>query len=238
MPRPPIVAFAARYAVLPNENVDTDQIIPARFLTTTTRDGLGGAAFHDWRHRADGSPDPAFPLNRPEAAGAGVLVAGRNFGCGSSREHAVWALLGAGFRAVVSSEFADIFRGNALGNGLLPVQVAPDVLARLVATPPAPGAELRVDLAAQLLTLPDGTTAPFPVPPFAKHCLLHGVDELEYLLGLEASIAAYEGAHPAGFDTQGGVGGGRSEVGASPSGSVRPPTAHLQPSTPTAPSVP
>ena len=234
MPRPPIAAFSARYAVLPNENVDTDQIIPARFLTTTTRDGLGGAAFHDWRHRPDGSPDPAFPLNRPEARGAGVLVAGRNFGCGSSREHAVWALLSAGFRAVVSSEFADIFRGNALGNGLLPVQVAPDVLARLVALPPAAGAELRVDLAAQLLTLPDGTAASFPVPPFAKHCLLHGVDELEYLLGLEPSIAAYEGAHPAAVDTRSEVGGGRWEVGASRPGRLPPPTSDLLASTPPA----
>ena len=214
MPRPPIAAFSARYAVLPNENVDTDQIIPARFLTTTTRDGLGTAAFHDWRHRPDGSLDPTFPLNRAEASGAGVLVAGRNFGCGSSREHAVWALLGAGFRAVVSSEFADIFRGNALGNGLLPVQVAPDVLARLLGAPPAPGAELRVDLAAQTLTLPDGTTASFPVPPFAKHCLLRGVDELEYLLGLEETIAAYEGANPARIDTGRETGSGTWDVGA------------------------
>ena len=203
MPRAPFEAFAARYVVLPNENVDTDQIIPARFLTTTRREGLGEAAFHDWRRDAAGAPAPAFPLNRPEAAGAEVLVAGRNFGCGSSREHAVWALMGAGFRAVVSSEFADIFRGNALGNGLLPVQVEPAVLERLLAAPPAPGATLAVDLAAQTLTLPDGTAARFPVPPFAKHCLLHGVDELEYLLALAPEVAAYEAANPGGVVTTG-----------------------------------
>ena len=201
MPRPPYAAFAARYVVLPNENVDTDQIIPARFLTTTRRDGLGASAFSDWRYDAAGAPVPAFPLNRPEAAGAEVLVAGRNFGCGSSREHAVWALMGAGFRAVVSSDFADIFRGNALGNGLLPVQVEPAVLERLLAAPPAPGATLAVDLDAQTLTLPDGTVARFPVPPVARHCLLHGVDELEYLLGLAPDVAAYEAANPVGVTT-------------------------------------
>ncbi|HEU4628831.1 MAG TPA: 3-isopropylmalate dehydratase small subunit, partial [Gemmatimonadaceae bacterium] len=180
--------------------VDTDQIIPARFLTTTERDGLGRHAFNDWRHRPDGTPDPDFVLNRPEAAGAHVLVAGHNFGCGSSREHAVWALMGAGFRAVVSSEFADIFRGNALGNGLLPVQVPADVLAALL-DPDAPRGELRVDLAAQTLGLPDGTAVHFPVPPFARHCLLHGVDELEFLLGHDAGITAHEAQHPARVHT-------------------------------------
>src|ERR687884_482882 len=119
--------------VLPQDNVDTDQIIPARFLTTTERTGLGPHAFQDWRYRSDGTPDPEFPLNRPDAAGALVLVAGRNFGCGSSREHAVWALMDAGFRAVVSSDFADIFRGNALGNGLLPIEVDAATLAALMA---------------------------------------------------------------------------------------------------------
>ena len=203
MPREPLRPFASPFVVLPVDNVDTDQIIPARFLTTTERTGLGGHLFHDWRHRADGSADPDFVLHRPEAHGARVLVAGRNFGCGSSREHAVWALQGAGFQAVVSSDFADIFRGNALGNGLLPIQVPPAVLERLMAWP-AEGDErptLHVDLAARALTLPDGAIVRFPVPPFARHCLLEGVDELEFLLGLDPEIAAWERAHPAPVDT-------------------------------------
>ena len=199
MPREPYTAFTSPYVALPRENVDTDQIIPARFLTTTERDGLGRHAFNDWRHRPDGTPDPDFVLNRPEAAGARVLVAGRNFGCGSSREHAVWALLGAGFRAVVSSDFADIFRGNALGNGLLPVQVPPEVLERLLGA--TAGGELHVDLAAQTLRLPDGAAVSFPVPPFARHCLLHGIDELEFLLGHDGEIAGYERRHPARVHT-------------------------------------
>jgi 3-isopropylmalate/(R)-2-methylmalate dehydratase small subunit len=195
MPREPYHPFTSPYVALPRENVDTDQNIPARFLTTTERDGLGRHAFNDWRYRADGTPDPDFVLNHPEAAGARVLVAGRNFGCGSSREHAVWALLGAGFRAVVSSDFADIFRGNALGNGLLPVQVPPDVLAQLLGDE-APAGELHVDLAAQTLRLPDGTAVSFRVPPFARHCLLHGVDELEFLIGHESAIDEHERRHP------------------------------------------
>ena len=200
MPREPYHAFASRYVALPRENVDTDQIIPARFLTTTERVGLGRHAFHDWRYRADGTPDPDFALNRTDAAGARILVAGRNFGCGSSREHAVWALVDAGFRAVVSSGFADIFRGNALGNGLLPVQVPPDALAALL-DGAAAGGELRVDLATRTLGLPDGAAVEFPVPPFARHCLLHGVDELEFLLGQDEGIAAHERRHPARVDT-------------------------------------
>ena len=195
--------FSSTFVVLPNENVDTDQIIPARFLTTTDRVGLGPNAFNDWRYLADGSPNPDFVLNKPESQGAEVLVAGHNFGCGSSREHAVWALAGAGFRAVVSSTFADIFRGNALGNGLLPIQVPPAVLERLMAWP-AEGDErptLHVDLAARALTLPDGAIVRFPVPPFARHCLLEGVDELEFLLGLDPEIAAWERTHPAPVDT-------------------------------------
>jgi 3-isopropylmalate/(R)-2-methylmalate dehydratase small subunit len=214
MPRTPFTSFASPYVVLPNENIDTDQIIPARFLKTTERSGLGALAFYDWRTRPDGTPDPAFILNRSEAREAKILVAGRNFGCGSSREHAVWALLGAGLRAVVSTELADIFRGNALGNGLLPIQVEPAVAERLMALAPnGVGPSLMVDLEAQTLTLPDGTAATFPIPPFAKHCLLHGIDELEFLLGASEEIAAYEAAHPGGIDTRGGAvaasGGGR-----------------------------
>ena len=192
--------FSSRYVVLPTENVDTDQIIPARFLTTTDREGLGPNAFNDWRYLADGSPNPDFVLNKPESKGAQVLVAGHNFGCGSSREHAVWALEGAGFRAVVSSTFADIFRGNALGNGLLPIQVSPDVLARLMASH-TPSAKVTVNLEASTLTLPDGETVSFPVPPFSKYCLLNGIDEMGFLLKTSDDATKYEAAHPSSFST-------------------------------------
>jgi 3-isopropylmalate/(R)-2-methylmalate dehydratase small subunit len=191
--------FTSPYVVLARDNVDTDQIIPARFLTTTSRVGLGPHAFNDWRYDADGAPRPDFPVNRAESLGARVLVAGDNFGCGSSREHAVWALLGAGFRAVVATSFADIFRGNALGNGLLPIQVDAATLARLHATPDG---AVTVDLAARTLALPDGDTVSFPVPPFARHCLLHGIDEMQFLLGASADIAAYEAQRPATIDTR------------------------------------
>jgi 3-isopropylmalate/(R)-2-methylmalate dehydratase small subunit len=188
--------------VLPSENVDTDQIIPARFLTTTDREGLGPNAFNDWRYLADGAPNPDFVLNKPESKGAEVLVAGHNFGCGSSREHAVWALAGAGFRAVVSSTFADIFRGNALGNGLLPIQVSPEVLAKLMASH-TPTTRVSVDLEASTLTLPDGETVSFPVPPFSKYCLLNGIDEMGFLLKTSADVSAYEAKHPTSFSTLG-----------------------------------
>ena len=201
MPSTPITSFTASYTVLAADNVDTDQIIPARFLTTTERTGLGPFAFHDWRRRPDGTPNPDFALNRPEAQGAEILVAGRNFGCGSSREHAVWALLGAGFRAVVSAEFADIFRGNALGNGLLPIQVDAGIVARLAAAPPGGRGALRVDLPAQRLVLPDGEAVPFPIPPFARHCLVHGIDELDFLLDCAGSVQAYEDTHESRVNT-------------------------------------
>jgi 3-isopropylmalate/(R)-2-methylmalate dehydratase small subunit len=192
--------FSSTYVVLPTENVDTDQIIPARFLTTTDRLGLGPNAFNDWRYLADGSPNPDFVLNRPESKGAQVLVAGHNFGCGSSREHAVWALEGAGFRAVVSSTFADIFRGNALGNGMLPIQVSPEVLAKLMASH-TPTSTVTVDLESSTLTLPDGETVTFPVPPFSKYCLLNGIDEMGFLLGTSDDAAKYEAAHQSSFST-------------------------------------
>ncbi len=197
-PRAPITRFTSRYVLLPTPNIDTDQIIPARFLTTTERTGLGPQAFHDWRYGPDGSPNPDFALNRPGAAGAEILVAGENFGCGSSREHAVWALQGAGFRAVVSERFGDIFRANALGNGLLPIVVPPEamqVLADLAGARLA--AELTVDLEARVLHLPDGSSVAFPVPPFSRYCLMNGVDELEFLMGAGAEIGAYERDHPA-----------------------------------------
>jgi 3-isopropylmalate/(R)-2-methylmalate dehydratase small subunit len=195
MPSRPFEAITSTYVVLPVDNIDTDQIIPARFLKTIERTGLGGAAFYDWRYHADGTPNAAFPLNQPGAAGARVLVTGRNFGCGSSREHAVWALLGAGVRVVVSTEFADIFRGNALANGLLPVQVTPGVIERLVRAAVDPSPEVTVDLDSQTLIMPDGEAVAFPIAPFAKHCLLHGIGELDFLLDAGAEVDAYEAAH-------------------------------------------
>ena len=192
--------FTSPYVRLPRENVDTDQIIPARFLTTTSRSGLGPHAFQDWRYHADGSPNPDFALNDPAVRGARILVAGHNFGCGSSREHAVWALRGVGLRAVVSSAFADIFRGNALGNGLLPIQVTPHVLRELLADT-RPDAMLTVDLERNTLTLPDGTVISFSTAPFARHCLLHDIDEMQFLLGAGREIDDYEARHPASIDT-------------------------------------
>jgi 3-isopropylmalate/(R)-2-methylmalate dehydratase small subunit len=185
----PINVIRSRTVVMPSSNIDTDQIIPARFLTTTTREGLGAALFADWRYGADGQPNPAFVLNRPEARGCEILVAGRNIGCGSSREHAPWALLDYGFRAVVSTEIADIFRSNSLKNGLLPVVVDEATHAWLIANP---GAEVEIDLASTSLRLPDGRTATFPVEAFARYCLMNGVDELGYLLKQAAAISAYE----------------------------------------------
>jgi len=185
----PINLIRSRTVVMPSSNIDTDQIIPARFLTTTTRDGLGAALFADWRYGADGRPNPEFVLNRPDAQGCAILVAGRNIGCGSSREHAPWALLDFGFRAVISTEIADIFRSNSLKNGLLPVVVDEATHAWLIANP---GAEVEVDLASTTLRLPEGRTATFPVEAFARYCLMNGVDELGYLLKQAAAISAYE----------------------------------------------
>ncbi len=192
----PITSFTSTLVVLPAENVDTDQIIPARFLKVTDKAGLGESLFADWRYDAQGNPDPDFVLNRPEAWGAEVLVAGNNFGCGSSREHAPWALKGYGFRAVVSTYFADIFRNNALKNGLLPLVVDAEVHARLLRLAQEPGARVTVDLETQTLTLPDGTRTSFSIEPFAKHCLVHGLDELGFLLAEEGRIAEYESTHP------------------------------------------
>src|SRR5690606_32486001 len=177
----PIKTFTSRVVLLPIENIDTDQIIPARFLKVTDKAGLGEALFADWRYDADGSPKADFVLNKPESKGARVLFAGDNFGCGSSREHAPWALVGYGFQAVISTFFADIFKSNALKNGLLPIVVEPEVHGRLQAALEAdPDAEVDVDLESQTLTLPDGTKITFPVDPFAKYCLLNGVDQLGF----------------------------------------------------------
>ncbi len=181
----------ARTAVIPAGNIDTDQIIPARFLTTTTKEGLGKHLFADWRYLPDGAPNPQFALNRPQARDCHVLVAGRNFGCGSSREHAPWALSDYGFRAVISTEIADIFRSNALKNGLVPVTVDETSARWLLDNP---GAEIDIDLERCALTLPSGAVVPFVLEPFARHCLLHGVDQLGFLLGERAAIERYEAA--------------------------------------------
>ena len=170
--------IASRTVVLPARDVDTDQIIPARYLTTTTRVGLGEALFHDLRYDDDGNEVADFPLNESQAAGCGVLVAGQNFGCGSSREHAPWALLDYGFQAVIATEIADIFRSNALKNGLVPVIVDEATHAWLV---DHPGAEVVIDLESASLALPDGTSVGFPIDAFARYCLLEGIDELGYL---------------------------------------------------------
>lgn len=182
----------SRAVVLPQANIDTDRIIPARFLSTTTRTGLGEHAFADWRRRSDGSVDPEFALNRPENAGRAILLAGRNFGCGSSREHAPWALTDAGLRAVVSSQVADIFRANALKNGLVPVVLDQAIVQSLMQRPDD---ELEIDIAAGELRTPDGQRHAFALDAFARTCLLEGVDELGYLLARAADIQRYETTH-------------------------------------------
>ncbi len=195
--REPFSRVTSAVVPLPRADVDTDQIIPARFLKTVNRAGLGDQLFHDWRYLADGSPNPDFVINRPEMAGRAVLLAGDNFGCGSSREHAPWALMAWGLRAVISSSFADIFRSNALKNGLLPIEVPPEELSRLFALVEAePDASFTVDLEAQELRLPDGSVIGFAVDSFARRMILDGTDELGYLLGLEPRIAEYEASHP------------------------------------------
>jgi len=185
--------LTSHVVVLPANDVDTDQIIPARFLKVTDKAGIGANLFADWRYLPDGSPNPDFVLNRPESRGAQILLTGHNFGCGSSREHAPWALLGQGFRAVISTSFADIFRNNALKNGVLPVVVEPEIHTALMAQYAAnPALPLTIDLHEQVLLLPDGARVPFPIDPFSKTCLLNGVDQLGYLLRLEPLIKAYE----------------------------------------------
>jgi 3-isopropylmalate/(R)-2-methylmalate dehydratase small subunit len=192
----PIKKFTGRTVALPINDIDTDQIIPARYLKVTDKNGLGAACFSDWRYDADGSPKPDFPLNKPEYQGAKVLVGGHNFGCGSSREHAPWALVGAGFQAVVSTDFADIFKGNALKNGLLPVIVDEETHQQLISLAQEdPTSEVTVDLEAQKLTLPDGRGVTFPIDAFSRYCLLNGVDQLGFLMGLDEQIGQYESEH-------------------------------------------
>ena len=193
----PITKITSRIVPLPNENVDTDIIVPARFLKVIDKAGMDQYLFRDWRFDEDGKPRPDFILNQPRAKGAQILLAGRNFGSGSSREHAPWALLAFGFRALLSTSFADIFRGNALKNGLLPVVILPDVHTELFRqVEKDPNLKVSVDLASQSVTLPDGKTVSFPVDNFSKQCLLAGVDQLGYLLKQESHIRAYEESHP------------------------------------------
>lgn len=189
----PFQRFTSSVVAIPNDDVDTDQIIPARYLKITDRADLGAALFADWRYDANGTPKPEFVLNRPESAGARVLIAGRNFGCGSSREHAPWALVSWGLRAVISTAFADIFRNNAIGNALLPITLEPAAHAELLAQVTAdPTAEVTIDLADQAITFPDGTRHPIPIDAFDRYCLLQGVDRLGFLLDLDPDIAHFE----------------------------------------------
>ena len=197
----PFTSFESRIVPLPINNVDTDQIIPARFLKTTSKQGLDRQLFHDWRYDAQDNPKPDFILNQPRAQGAQVLLAGDNFGCGSSREHAPWALTQFGFRAVISTSFADIFKQNSLKNSLLPVVVPPDVHTELFAATADPAASVKIDLAAQTLITPNGRQVEFPVDSFSKHCLLEGIDELGYILSHESAIAAFEAQHSPSINT-------------------------------------
>ena len=203
----PFTTFTSRLIPLPAENVDTDQIVPARYLKVTDKAGLSEALFRDWRFEEDGTlRTPPFVLDRPEMAGRQILLAGDNFGAGSSREHAPWALTSWGIRAILSTSFADIFRSNSLKNGLLPIVVEAERHRQLFdLLRERPDAELTVDLDAQVVHLPGDEDLPFEVDPFAKHMLLAGTDELGYLLGKDTEIAAWEAGHPARVDTLAGV---------------------------------
>jgi 3-isopropylmalate/(R)-2-methylmalate dehydratase small subunit len=185
----PMKIIRSKTVVLPFDDVDTDQIIPARFLTTTTKTGLGVKLFNDWRYATDGSPKSDFVLNTAAARGAEILIGGRNFGCGSSREHAPWALVDFGIRAVISTAIADIFRNNSLKNGLVPVLVDSATHQWLLANP---GAEVTIDIEKRLVKLPDGREVSFPIDGFSRYCLLNGLDQLGFLLESEAAITAYE----------------------------------------------
>ena len=197
--------FESRVVLMPMDNVDTDQIIPARFLKTISKVGLGDQLFNDWRYLADGSPNPDFVLNKPESKGAEILLAGDNFGCGSSREHAPWALTQFGFKAVISTSFADIFKANSLKNSLLPIVVSREVHAKLLKMRSADAAiKLSVDLLTQRLALPDGESVGFDVDPFSKTCLVDGVDEIGYILKQLPAIEAFEAKRVGGLNTLAG----------------------------------
>ena len=192
------IPFESRMVLMPIDNIDTDQIIPARFLKTISKEGLGDQLFYDWRYDAEGNPKPEFILNQPQSKAAQVLLAGDNFGCGSPREHAPWALTQYGFRAVISTSFADIFKGNSLKNSLLPIVVSPEIHAALFQQ--ADGV-VKIDLASQTLTLPDGRAVEFAVDAFAKHCMMEGVDELGYILNQGAAIAQFEASRLGSVNT-------------------------------------
>ena len=192
----PFRKLTSRIVPLPNENVDTDQITPARFLKVTSKVGLGKCLFYDWRYDSEGKPKPDFILNQPHIAGSSVLLAGDNFGCGSSREHAPWALADFGFQVLISTSFADIFRNNCLKNGILPLVVDRDCHERLFRmVREDASAAVTVDLDSQRLFLPDGKSVPFAIDSYSKKCLLEGLDDLGYLLRHSDEIAAYEAAH-------------------------------------------
>ncbi len=192
----PIKSFTGKAVAIPHSDIDTDQIIPARYLKVTDKKGLGEVVFYDWRYDADGNPKPEFILNQPQSAGASILIAGNNFGCGSSREHAPWALQGFGFQAVISTQFADIFRNNSLKNGLLPLTVDKQTHQQLLdLAVEDPDLQLSVDLETQTLTLPDGRQVQFPIDSFSKECLLNGIDELGYLLRQQDAVERYEMAN-------------------------------------------
>jgi 3-isopropylmalate/(R)-2-methylmalate dehydratase small subunit len=198
----PFTTLASHMAAIPTENIDTDQIIPARFLKTISKTGLGKNLFSDWRYDEDGRPQPDFQLNQPEVQGAQILLAGDNFGCGSSREHAPWALMDWGFRAIISTSFADIFHNNALKNGLLPVIVDEATHRQLLSlVEEDPATQVAIDLDKQTVMLPDGRAVTFPIDNFSKTCMLEGVDQLGYLLKQAEHVAAYEATHPARVTT-------------------------------------
>ena len=198
----PIATFKGRAVALPARDIDTDQIIPARYLKTIDKQGLGKNLFNDWRYLPDGAPNPDFVLNQPHADGASILLAGDNFGCGSSREHAPWALMGFGFQAVISTSFADIFRNNSLKNGLIPIIVDDETHQELLTLAEKDKSfEVEVDLPNQTLRLPTGRDVTFPIDAFSKKCLVAGVDQLGYLQQQEALIAAYETSHPTRINT-------------------------------------
>lgn len=200
----PFTTLTARLVALPKDHIDTDQIIPARFLKTISKAGLGQNLFADWRYDEAGRPKPDFPLNQPENQGARILLAGDNFGCGSSREHAPWALTDYGFRAIISTSFADIFRNNALKNGLLPLIVDDDTHEQLLSLAAEdPDLEITIDVDTQSLILPDGRRVTFPIDAFNKVCLLEGLDQLGYLAKQEPAVEAYEASHPARVNTLG-----------------------------------
>ena len=198
----PFTTLSSTVVTIPTTDIDTDQIIPARFLKTISKLGLGDNLFFDWRYLEDGSPNPDFVLNQPTAKGVQILIAGDNFGCGSSREHAPWALMDYGFRAIISTSFADIFRNNAYKNGLLTVAVDEETHQQLLSLAAEdPSLTLHIDLASQTVQLPDGRAVSFPIDSFNKTCLLEGIDQLGYLVKQQQATEAYEAAHPARVNT-------------------------------------